>query len=161
MLFVTGSLNGTPISLLVDSGSTHSLFSDSLVSKCNIRHLVDNRILQDIYGVGHDKTIGKVQRAPLFIGDIPITTPFMVMKTELKHVLIGVDFLSSYQVIVFQLNKIKLTVSYLYPSAKSTWLATNWSLAHSERRCLFWPARIILWKTVMALFSHMLPALPK
>jgi len=98
LLFIPGSLNDTLFSVLVDSGATYSLISDSLVSQCNIRHLVDQRTSMSVYGVGHEITVGKIERAPLLIADIPVTIPFIVVKTELKHALLGVDFFTPYQV---------------------------------------------------------------
>jgi DNA damage-inducible protein 1 len=96
MLYVNGSINGTPIQLFVDSGAQTTIISKACAEKCGLLRLLDRRFSGTAVGVGSAPILGRVHMAPMVLGGVALPATFTVMERG-PEILLGLDMLKRYQ----------------------------------------------------------------
>jgi hypothetical protein len=103
MLFFKCSVNGVETIALFDTGAAISTISPELVKRCKLDHLVDTRNKTTLFGVGEQRTIGKIHLAALTVKNHVIPMSFVVMKNtsySLSEIIFGLNLMKTHSAII-------------------------------------------------------------
>lgn len=126
-----GTIQGLPITILTDSGSTSSFVSTTIVQQLSSQTIISQPSSVSIAGGGLLHSAGILQHAALFIDDYSFTANLKVLPLVHFDVILGMDWLEEhspmhvhwkYKWLQFQSGDSHITLQGLSPSCSDTLL---------------------------------------
>ena len=97
-IFIKCEINGETITALVDTGAESNFMTASCAKRCYLTSLINTYFDCEIIGVlGRMKSLGDIHFIPLTIENTTITASFMIMKSNLVDMVLGIGTLNEYQ----------------------------------------------------------------
>ncbi|KAL0248119.1 hypothetical protein GEMRC1_003355 [Eukaryota sp. GEM-RC1] len=100
MLYIKASINGHPLTLLLDTGAQQSVFSRVSAEKAGIMEYLDRDFAGIAYGVGQQKILGRVHAVAFKMGESFFDHSVTVMEGDRPLMLLGLDFMLRHQAII-------------------------------------------------------------
>ena len=98
---IKGKLGGASVELMLDSGSSVSLIQiDALKGACNVVQVSSARQIQLVTVSGDRLPIIKHVKAPVQLDELCVIHEFIVVKTLVAPVILGIDFLQRNELIL-------------------------------------------------------------
>ncbi|KAI5674640.1 hypothetical protein M9H77_15004 [Catharanthus roseus] len=97
MLYVDMEVNGVPLKAFVDSGAQSTIISKSCAERCGLLRLLDTRYKGIAHGVGQTEILGRINVAPIKIGNNFYPCTFLVLDSPNMEFLFGLDMLRKHQ----------------------------------------------------------------
>jgi len=130
LIYIMGIINGVHVKMFVDSGAQKSIIPESLVSMCNLNHLVDNKCEGEVAGIGSTTQImlGRIHMVgimlPLIGGEstVEISCGFTVLSRSIEEhnigIIFGLDIMVSYGVSLNFSERTMIINGYTVPFMK-------------------------------------------
>ena len=98
LIFIKCEINGEIIKAVVDTGASHNFMTATCAKRCYLTSLINTTFCCDIgTSTGRIKSLAVVHFYPLTIENITITASFIVMKSNLVDMALGIRTLNEYQ----------------------------------------------------------------
>ena len=91
MLFVSCTLDGVQVKLLVDTGASSSAMSLDMVRSLGLESKLNRTVYGDAKGVGSSNILGIVENVDLLIGQVEFRLFFLVIDTKMPCCILGLD----------------------------------------------------------------------
>ena len=97
-IFIKCAINGEFIKALVDTGATANYMTVGCAKRCNVTDLINTEFCHDVQGVtGTIKSLGDIHHILLTIERKRIRTSFMILKSNISDMVLGIRTLIQYQ----------------------------------------------------------------
>ena len=108
IIILNGFINNKPLRILVDTGASVSLIFSNVIDKLNLSDFVDTRKKKQLTGIGTGNTIGNLWYIELTLEDMnfPISLTVSDSNIEQFDIILGINFLRSYNAVIDFKNKI-------------------------------------------------------
>jgi predicted aspartyl protease len=100
MLFVSCTIDGRHVDLMIDSGASVSAMSLNMVRKLGLTNKLNSAISGACGGVGSANIVGVVENLLCLIGHVEFRLYFMVLDSNLPTVVLGLDQMKRFQCVI-------------------------------------------------------------
>lgn len=111
LIKINGKINNQNIIIMIDTGASFSIISESTIERLNLNNVIDRKMTADLNGIGRDISTGRIWYVELLINDniYPLSLIASSMITDNIDIILGINFLKSYNALIdFKNNKISL-----------------------------------------------------
>jgi predicted aspartyl protease len=98
LIFINGFINNIPVKVLIDTGATCSIIFKNTINKLNINYLIDNEEHNNLNGIGHEISVGKIWYINIKLNNINYPVSLVVSNNQINDfdIIIGINFLETY-----------------------------------------------------------------
>ena len=98
LIFINGFINNIPVKVLIDTGATCSIIFRNTINKLNINYLIDNEEYNNLNGIGHEISVGKIWYINMKLNNIDYPVSLVVSNNQINDfdIIIGINFLETY-----------------------------------------------------------------
>jgi phosphoribosylformylglycinamidine (FGAM) synthase PurS component len=111
LLFLKGEFNGFGFKIIIDTGASMSIMSNTMSKILKVDHMLDNRFKGKVVGVGDSNILGCLIGGDIKLGDdedcihVPVNIRVIDDGFDKYMVILGLDFLTSHKCIIDFVNR--------------------------------------------------------
>lgn len=111
LIKINGKIDNQDIIIMIDTGATFSIISESTIEKLNLNNTIDRKMTADLNGIGKEISTGRIWYVELLIDEniYPLSLITANKQIDDIDIILGINFLKSYNALIdFKSNRMSL-----------------------------------------------------